>query len=140
MILIRKAHNTDACRWNLCKTKAHSPLLLMIPCTTIRTAAFTPQCMTTISANEGCAVFCSIAIEGKEDVGHQQQIANVIERKDAEDNIVNGTHADQSADVKYGLACWQLMEGVIYGGNSNDEHCPHRRKEDGEQRWNRTRV
>ena len=79
MILIRKAHNTDACRWHLCKTKAHSPLLSMIPCTTIRTTAFTPQCMTTISTNEGGAVFCGIAIEGKEDVGHQQQIANVIE-------------------------------------------------------------
>ena len=72
MILIRKAYYTEACRWNLCKTKAHSPLLSMIPCTAIRTAAFTPQCMTTISTNEGGAVFCGIAIEGKEDISHQQ--------------------------------------------------------------------
>ena len=72
MILIRKEPYAEAWRWILCKTKALSLLLLMIPCTAIRTTAFTPQCMTTISTNEGCSVFCGIAIEGKEDVGHQQ--------------------------------------------------------------------
>ena len=71
--------------------------------------------MPAVAANKESAVLGGIAIQGEIDIGDQQQIADVIEREDAENDIVHRTHAYQSTDIEHCLAYREFMECVVYG-------------------------
>ena len=45
----------------------------------------------------------AITAKGKNDVGDEQRIAYIIQGKDAEDNIVYGTHGDKSTQIENGI-------------------------------------
>jgi hypothetical protein len=44
-----------------------------------------------------------IAVKGKSNIGYQQQITDIVERKNTEDDIVESTHCNKSTEIEHGI-------------------------------------
>ena len=58
---------------------------------TVWATAFALEWLSTVATDEDGAV-APMAVAGKDDVGYKQRIADIIERGDAEDDVVDGTY------------------------------------------------
>ena len=67
--------------------------MLSVPCATIRTPPLATHGFPTISADEKRSVFRAIPIERKINIGHQQQIAHIVEAQNAKHDVVDGADA-----------------------------------------------
>ena len=114
--------------------------MLSVPCATIRTSPLTTHGFPTISTDEKRSVFRAIPIERKINIGHQQQIAHIVEAQNAKHDVVDGADAHQTASVEDGLGDGQFVENVVDSCHSHDEHRPNRRKEDGQKGRNGERI
>lgn len=57
-----------------------------------------------------------IAVDGKDHICHEQDITDIVERGDAENDIVNGTHNSQSTQVEHTLSPAQLPADIVDTG------------------------
>ena len=114
--------------------------MLSVPCATIRTPPLATHGFPTISADEKRSVFRAIPIERKINIGHQQQIAHIVEAQNAKHDVVDSADAHQTASVEDGLGDGQFVENVVDSCHTHDEHRPNRRKEDGQKGRNGERI
>ena len=72
---------------------------------------------------------------GKHHVSYQQHITHVIERKDAEDDIVDGTDGSEPGQIEYGLGGGQMVTHIVDGSQCDDDDGPHGTDEDAQMEW-----
>ena len=70
----------------------------------------------------------------------KQQITNVIQRAEAENDVIDGADARQSAQIKQRLARRKHLSDNIEGRHGDYKQSPDRYQEDGEQRRNAERI
>ena len=99
--------------------------MLSVPCATIRTSPLATHGSPTISTDEKRSVFRAIPIERKINIGHQQQIAHIVEAQNAKHDVVDGTDAHQTAGVEDGLGDGQFVENVVASCHPHNEHRPN---------------
>ena len=93
----------------------------------MRTDALAVKNMSAVAADIAGTVVAEIAGEGKDDVDQQQRIADVVEREDAEDDIVDADDCHESQHVEQGLSGCQHAENVVERCDSYDEDGPYGR-------------
>ena len=76
------------------------------------------------------AVLEGEAAEGKDVVGDEEGIADVVEGGDAEDHVTDGTDGEETAEVEDGTAQGEVLCYVVDGGDGNDDDGPDRSDEE----------
>ena len=63
--------------------------------------------------------------QGEENVGRQEEIAYIIERKDAEHNIEDGTDGTKSKQIEDGVRGFKASDGVVNSCYSDNDDGPY---------------
>jgi len=64
------------------------------------------------------------AAEGKDVIGDEEGVADVIEGGDAEDHITDGTDGQKATEVEDGAAQRKMLGHIVDGGDGNDDDSP----------------
>ena len=70
------------------------------------------------------AVLKGEAAEGENIVGDEEGVADVIKGGDAEDDVINGTDGEETAEVKDGAAQGEVLSDIVDGGDGDDDDGP----------------
>lgn len=81
-----------------------------------------------------------IMVDGKEEIDGKEGIAHVVERSDAENNVVDGTHPDKTKEIEHGLAPRQTVVYHVYDGHRKNKYRPHGTEKDRQQRRHREGI
>lgn len=79
----------------------------------------------TFAAKIWLAIVAKMATQGKVYIYNKEKIAYVVERGDAEDDIVGSADSKQSAKIDYGIAKRKLMAHIVDSSQANEQHRPH---------------
>ena len=79
----------------------------------------------TFAAKIWLAIVAKMATQGKVYIYNKEKIAYIVERGDAEDDIVGSTDGKQSAKIDYGIAERKLMAHIVDSSQANEQHRPH---------------
>ena len=109
---------------------------LIVHGSTMRAAAFAVHLSAITAAQIVASAVAIILTQGKSHIKHQQQIANEIKRRDAENDVFDGANSQQTTQIKQRLAYRQLVENVIDGCQTHYQHRPNRSQENRQQQGN----
>ena len=79
----------------------------------------------TFAAKIWLAIVAEMATQGKVYIYNKEYIAYIVERGDAEDDIVGSTDGKQSAKIDYGIAKRKLMAHIVDSSQANEQHRPY---------------
>lgn len=65
-------------------------------------------------------IVAKMATQGKVYIYNKEKIAYIVERGDAEDDIVGCTNSKQSAKIDYGIAKRKLMAHIVDSSQANE--------------------
>ena len=70
-------------------------------------------------------IVAKMATQGKVYIYNKEKIAYIVERGDAENDIVGSTNGKQSAKIDYGIAKRKLIAHIVDSSQANEQHRPH---------------
>ena len=110
----------------------------------MRTTSKPSDGLATIAATIAWTLHSEVQIERIKYIGDQQRIANVIQRGNTEQHIVNGTHSRKVYSAEQRLAKGETMEDVVESSQRDYKYCPnesHKSRQFGRQRkWIESRM
>ena len=74
----------------------------------------------------------AVARNGKGDIDHEQGVADVVERADAEHDIDDATDSGKPDEVEQGIGGGQLSSDILQNSQGDDDDDPHGGNEQGQ--------
>ena len=79
----------------------------------VRAGAFTLQLSTALAATETVVRMDAVAPEGEDEIADQQEVADVVEREDAEDDIIDGTDCHKATQIEEGIERGEMVAHIV---------------------------
>ncbi len=97
---------------------------LGIHCSAVGALAFLLQLGTTPTTMVAVVGMTLITPDGKGDVGYQKKITDIVEGKDAEHHIDDGTDGSKAREIKQRIDGRQLVTDIFEGCNTDNDNSP----------------